>query len=89
MIKIENAKETENVQEIKKTIEYPEMERCCLCPRECKVDRNKGQKGRCHEDSRIRVARAALHMWEEPCISGKEGSGAVFFAGCSLGCVYC
>ena len=89
MIKIENAKETENVQEIKKTIEYPEMERCCLCPRECKVDRNKGQKGRCQEDSRIRVARAALHMWEEPCISGKEGSGAVFFAGCSLGCVYC
>ena len=89
MIKTENAKETENVQEIKKTIEYPEMERCCLCPRECKVNRNEGQKGRCHEDGRIRVARAALHMWEEPCISGKEGSGAVFFAGCSLGCVYC
>lgn len=45
--------------------------------------------GRCHVDNQIRVARAALHMWEEPCISGKEGSGAVFFSGCSLGCVFC
>ena len=40
-------------------------------------------------DAQMRVARAALHFWEEPCISGKEGSGAVFFAGCTLGCVFC
>ncbi|MCD8348618.1 MAG: radical SAM protein [Lachnospiraceae bacterium] len=97
---------------------------CTLCPRVCGADRGGGQKGRCHVDSRIRVARAALHFWEEPCISGpentshiteesmpslcltagraasekspregrtsgKRGSGAVFFSGCPLGCVFC
>lgn len=65
------------------------MTNCKLCPRECGVNRQQGQRGRCRVDARIRVARAALHMWEEPCISGKEGSGTVFFVGCSLGCVYC
>ena len=65
------------------------MSSCHLCPRECGVDRVMGQKGRCHEDARLFVSRAALHMWEEPCISGREGSGTVFFAGCSLGCVFC
>lgn len=62
---------------------------CTLCPRECGADRQRGQRGRCRADARVRVARAALHMWEEPCISGQEGSGAVFFSGCSLGCIYC
>lgn len=62
---------------------------CHLCPRNCSVDRLAGQKGFCGVDAEIMVARAALHMWEEPCISGKEGSGAVFFSGCSLGCVFC
>lgn len=52
---------------------------CHLCPRNCGVDRLAGQKGFCGVDAGIMVARAALHMWEEPCISGKEGSGAVFF----------
>ena len=61
---------------------------CMLCPRRCKADRTRKQ-GLCGTGMGIRVARAALHMWEEPCISGEEGSGAVFFAGCSLGCVYC
>lgn len=65
------------------------LENCTLCPRECKVNRLKEKKGRCHADASIKVARAALHMWEEPCISGEEGSGAVFFSGCSLGCIYC
>lgn len=65
------------------------QESCRLCPRECGADRAAGQRGRCHADVEIKVARAALHMWEEPCISGTEGSGAVFFSGCSLGCVYC
>ena len=68
---------------------YDLLENCRLCPRECGVNRNLGQQGRCHSDSTVQVARAALHMWEEPCISGKEGSGAVFFSGCSLGCIYC
>ena len=62
---------------------------CHLCPRNCGVDRLAGQKGFCGVDAGIMVARAALHMWEEPCISGKEGSGAVFFSGCCLGCAFC
>jgi putative pyruvate formate lyase activating enzyme len=65
------------------------MKECILCPRECKVDRTKGNKGYCKVSEELIVARAALHMWEEPCISGEEGSGTVFFSGCSLGCVYC
>lgn len=69
------------------TIQFPES--CLLCPRECNVDRLAGKTGRCHVDAGIKVARAALHMWEEPCISGTEGSGTVFFSGCSLGCIYC
>ena len=62
---------------------------CCLCPRNCHIDRIQGHRGACHANAELKVARAALHMWEEPCISGKEGSGAVFFSGCSLGCIFC
>ncbi|MDE7446245.1 MAG: radical SAM protein [Lachnospiraceae bacterium] len=62
---------------------------CALCPRECMAERENGQKGYCLSDDRIFVARADLHMWEEPCISGKQGSGTVFFSGCNLRCVYC
>ena len=62
---------------------------CTLCPRNCHADRSAGQLGFCRSSDRIRAARAALHYWEEPCISGEDGSGAVFFSGCSLGCVYC
>lgn len=64
-------------------------ELCNLCPRNCKVDRNKGIKGFCGENAAVRVARAALHMWEEPCVSGTRGSGTVFFSGCNMHCVYC
>lgn len=62
---------------------------CTICPRECKVNRNEGRKGYCRESAELEVSRAALHMWEEPCISGAEGSGAVFFSGCAMGCVFC
>ena len=62
---------------------------CTLCPRECHADRLSGKKGACGEKSVLRVGRAALHMWEEPCISGTRGSGTVFFSGCSLGCIFC
>lgn len=62
---------------------------CRLCPRECNVNRLSGQKGFCRENAEVTAARAALHMWEEPCISGTRGSGAVFFSGCTLGCVFC
>lgn len=62
---------------------------CLLCPRKCGINRRTGQTGVCGVSSEIKVARAALHYWEEPCISGKKGSGAVFFSGCSLHCVFC
>ena len=62
---------------------------CSLCPRECGVNRLNGRKGFCGQTASLKVARAALHMWEEPCISGTNGSGTVFFSGCHLGCVFC
>lgn len=61
---------------------------CTLCPRECGADRTEGA-GYCGADDKIRICRAALHMWEEPCISGERGSGTVFFSGCPLHCVFC
>lgn len=61
---------------------------CTLCPRACGVDRGR-QTGRCKSGSAMRIARAALHHWEEPPLSGERGSGAIFFTGCPLGCVYC
>lgn len=64
-------------------------EDCLLCPRKCGINRSTGQTGVCGVSSEIKVARAALHYWEESCISGKRGSGAVFFSGCSLHCVFC
>ena len=67
---------------------YKEYESCRLCPRSCSVNRYK-TKGYCRELNTLHVARAALHMWEEPCISGRSGSGTVFFSGCNMGCVFC
>lgn len=65
------------------------MGSCVLCPRACKADRAAGKPGVCGMTEELMVARAALHYWEEPCISGEEGSGTVFFSGCALHCVYC
>ena len=65
------------------------LQDCSLCPRQCHVNRISGKKGYCGMGSSIRAARAALHMWEEPCISGEKGSGAVFFSGCGLRCCFC
>jgi len=66
------------------------LKECRLCPRECGVNRLAGQKGRCGAvGEKVKVARAALHFWEEPCISGTRGSGTVFFSGCALQCCYC
>ena len=62
---------------------------CELCPRRCKALRNVGNLGACGSDDQIRIARAALHYWEEPPISGDVGSGAIFFSGCPLRCVFC
>jgi putative pyruvate formate lyase activating enzyme len=65
------------------------LKQCRLCPRQCGINRLAGEKGQCGAGVRIKVARAALHFWEEPCISGTRGSGTVFFAHCPLHCVYC
>lgn len=65
------------------------LEKCTLCPHECKVNRINGQMGRCQADSKIKIALADLHYFEEPCISGKNGSGAVFFTGCNMRCQFC
>lgn len=63
--------------------------RCELCPRRCGVDRSAGQRGICGADDTLRIARAALHEWEEPPISVGAGSGAVFFSNCPMRCIYC
>lgn len=64
------------------------MKQCLDCPRKCGIDRS-ASRGRCRAPEDFLVARAALHMWEEPPISGTRGSGTIFFGGCNLGCVYC
>ena len=66
-----------------------DLSHCVLCPRECGADRLHGKTGRCGEGAFLRAARAALLYYEEPCISGRQGSGAVFFDGCNMGCVFC
>ena len=71
-------------------MEFEESLACCqLCPRACGVDRAAGERGVCGAQGELVVARAALHMWEEPPISGSRGSGTVFFSNCPLRCVYC
>ena len=62
---------------------------CTLCPRRCGADRTNGQLGFCRQPDKIYAARAAAHYWEEPVISGSFGSGAVFFSGCTLKCLFC
>ena len=65
------------------------MNRCTLCPRRCLADRARGERGFCGAGGTVRVARAAPHFWEEPCLVGPGGSGTVFFSGCNLRCVFC
>ncbi len=65
------------------------LSECTLCPRNCKVDRLSGKIGFCGAGEKIKIARAALHFWEEPCISGENGSGTVFFSHCNMGCIFC
>lgn len=65
------------------------MQDCTLCPRNCHANRINGQTGYCGQTDQILAARASLHMWEEPCISGQTGSGTVFFSGCNMGCIFC
>lgn len=74
---------------IDKSLCIQAMSSCRICPRKCGADRLHGHTGACGQTAVVRAARAALHFWEEPCISGSSGSGTVFFSGCSLGCVFC
>lgn len=66
-----------------------ELERCNICPHRCGVNRLKGNIGRCRATDKVKVALASLHNFEEPCISGKNGSGTIFFSNCNLNCVFC
>ena len=65
------------------------LEKCELCPHKCKVNRNQGQIGRCKATNKVKIALYSVHQFEEPCISGKNGSGTIFFSNCNLNCVYC
>ena len=66
-----------------------ELEKCEICPHNCKVNRVQGQIGRCKCNDKIKIALVSTHEYEEPCISGKNGSGTVFFSNCNLNCMYC
>ena len=76
-----------NTQDTDKKI-FDNYLNCRICPRECGVNQYAGT-GICGGASELYLARAALHYWEEPCISGENGSGTVFFSGCNLRCIYC
>lgn len=65
------------------------LKKCTLCPRNCNVDRTSSSLGFCNATDKVKIARASLHFWEEPCISGTKGSGTVFFSNCNLKCVFC
>ena len=66
-----------------------ELECCTICPHNCKINRNNGQIGRCRSGDKVKIALASVHNYEEPCISGKNGSGTIFFSNCNLNCIYC
>lgn len=66
-----------------------ELNSCTICPHNCKVNRNNGQIGRCRSGNKVKIALASVHNYEEPCISGKNGSGTIFFSNCNLSCIYC
>ena len=67
----------------------PELKNCNLCPHKCNIDRTDGKIGRCKAINKVKIALYSIHNFEEPCISGKNGSGTVFFSNCNLNCVYC
>lgn len=66
-----------------------QLDSCRCCPRKCMINRNNHELGYCKVDNNIYISKYMLHMWEEPCISGKNGSGAVFFTSCQLNCKFC
>ena len=69
--------------------ELEHLKKCEICPHRCGVDRTNNQIGRCKSKNTVKVAKASIHMYEEPCISKGNGSGTVFFSNCNLNCVFC
>ena len=65
------------------------LKSCELCPHRCKVNRLEGKIGRCKAEKNVKIALASVHEFEEPCISGKNGSGTIFFSNCNLSCKFC
>ena len=68
---------------------FKELDNCRICPNKCNVNRNIGEIGRCKSNSNIKIALYSIHNFEEPCISGNNGSGTIFFSNCNLNCVFC
>ena len=66
-----------------------ELDECKICPHKCKINRNERKIGRCRAGKNVKIALASIHNYEEPCISGNNGSGTVFFSNCNLNCIYC
>ena len=81
--------QTESLTEEERRFLETHLCACRLCPRACGANRIQGERGLCGETAQVRAGLAWLHRWEEPCLTGERGSGAVFFSGCSLGCVFC
>ena len=77
------------MQKTERKEKLKELEKCQICPHNCKVNRAQGQIGRCRCNDKIKIALVSTHEYEEPCISGKNGSGTVFFSNCNLNCIYC
>ena len=65
------------------------LNECTICPHKCKINRNKNQIGRCKSKDTVKIGLYSIHDFEEPCISGKNGSGTVFFSNCNMNFVYC
>lgn len=65
------------------------LKKCQICPHKCKIDRTQNQIGRCKSKDTVKIAKASVHQYEEPCISGENGSGTVFFSNCNLSCEFC
>jgi len=82
-------KEKHGIIEKEKGVAMEEKVGCMVCPHRCKVQRENGERGRCGAPNDIKIARVGLHLYEEPCISGENGSGTVFFSHCNLSCLYC
>ena len=74
---------------MEKLKELTKLEKCEVCPRECKVNRIEGKVGNCKASDKIKISLVSLHMYEEPCISGENGSGTIFFSHCNLHCMFC